>query len=129
MVGTVLVTAEDCLLPLILLGRAISSSQEKVAMASARLCRKRCYRNAKSNATVVVQIWQARKRQLPSHTHIITYMLGWHRGSKKQTHLSLLSHSYACLLILLILLWPPNSHFVVSLNPCIWDRKHIGLTE
>lgn len=35
MVGTVLVTAEDCLLPLILLGRAISSSQEKVAMASA----------------------------------------------------------------------------------------------
>lgn len=48
MMGTVLVKAMDCLLLLILLDRAMSASQEKVAVASARLCGKKCYTNAKS---------------------------------------------------------------------------------
>lgn len=100
-------------------------------MASARLCRKRCYRNIKSNAIAVVQIWQTRKRQCPFLTHIITYTfwdgMGW--GSKKQPHLSVLSHSYACLLILLILLWSPDSTLYSHSTPCVWVGKLMGLTE
>lgn len=46
MVGTALLKGMDCSLSS-LLDKAISSSQEKVDVAGAKLYRKRCYRNAK----------------------------------------------------------------------------------
>ena len=48
---------------------------------------KRCYRNAKENVIVVVQIWQARMSHLPFPTRIVTQHIFWDGvGVSKKQH-------------------------------------------